>query len=563
MRAMTKRSAARRGGRAATALAVLGIVVVGVAAAPAAADPAFDPVNPVSGPFIESPVIGSQNAQYNDGPSSVEVFGRSVPEGGFLGYSTWVAWFYPFDDTCPVDAGGGASVQFWEFVDATATHTLGAVESWGRGWSSVAEHHGLLIDQPEHLTGPVPGRLQLVCDYGDSIQVLASVPLTIDHDPASVYRTPLQWTLSNIEPGSPARLYAMGFAPGESVRVSLVDSTVETDGVVSQSTVVADGAGAVSASVAVPSGWTPSEYPTLEIYAVGATSRYALTWQVGGDGFDPDLDLSLTASVTFGGSTGRLVRVALEDYSPGASAVVALHSAAAPIVLGTVTVAGDGSAVADLPIPVGVNGEFTLWVGEKTVGYALQSVPLTVGAVSPSFSDVPSSSQFADEISWLASSGVTTGYPDGTFRPLGTVNRDAMAAFLYRFAGSPSFTPPTTSPFSDVSTSNQFYKEITWLASSGVTTGYPDGTFRPLGTVNRDAMAAFLYRFAGSPSFTPPTTSPFSDVSTTNQFFKEITWLADTGVTTGYPDGGFHPLSTVKRDAMAAFLYRFDGLFGE
>jgi hypothetical protein len=72
-----------------------------------------------------------------------------------------------------------------------------------------------------------------------------------------------------------------------------------------------------------------------------------------------------------------------------------------------------------------------------------------------------------------------------------------MAAFLYRFAGKPAFTPPAVSPFSDVTPSTPFYKEITWLASTGITGGFSDGTFRPLGTVKRDAMAAFLFRFDG------------------------------------------------------------------
>jgi hypothetical protein len=180
------------------------------------------------------------------------------------------------------------------------------------------------------------------------------------------------------------------------------------------------------------------------------------------------------------------------------------------------------------------------------------------GLGAPTFSDVAAGSQFEFEITWLASTGITTGYPDGGFHPLSTVNRDAMAAFLYRFAGSPAFTPPTVSPFWDVPKTNQFYKEITWLASTGVTTGYPDGSFRPLGTVNRDAMAAFLFRFAQSPSWwTAPATSPFTDVPTSNQFYKEITWLAYQGISTGYTDGTFRPLGTVNRDAMAAFLYRF------
>lgn len=174
------------------------------------------------------------------------------------------------------------------------------------------------------------------------------------------------------------------------------------------------------------------------------------------------------------------------------------------------------------------------------------------------FWDVLPSRAFASQIAWLASSGVTNGYSDGSFRPLGTVNRDAMAAFLYRFAGSPPFTPPAVSPFSDVTPSTPFYKEITWLSQTGITGGFSNGTFRPGLSVNRDAMAAFLYRFAGKPSFTAPAVSPFTDVTPSTPFYKEITWLASTGVTGGFSDGTFRAGQPVNRDAMAAFLFRFD-----
>ncbi|MCL2595631.1 MAG: S-layer homology domain-containing protein, partial [Promicromonosporaceae bacterium] len=69
-------------------------------------------------------------------------------------------------------------------------------------------------------------------------------------------------------------------------------------------------------------------------------------------------------------------------------------------------------------------------------------------------------------------------------------------------------------------------------------------------------MAAFLFRAAGSPGFTPPATPTFLDVPRTSQFFTEIEWLAQTGITTGWPDGTFRPNSPVERQAMAAFLYR-------
>ncbi|SEF11797.1 Lyzozyme M1 (1,4-beta-N-acetylmuramidase), GH25 family [Arthrobacter alpinus] len=174
------------------------------------------------------------------------------------------------------------------------------------------------------------------------------------------------------------------------------------------------------------------------------------------------------------------------------------------------------------------------------------------------FPDVPAGRLYYKEISWLANVGVTTGWPDGTFRPASPVNRDAMAAFMYRLAGSPAFTPPATSPFPDVATNNMYYKQITWLNSFGVTTGWPDGTFRPLSPVNRDSMAAFMYRLAGSPAFTPPATSPFPDVATNNMYYKEITWLASTGISTGWPDKTFRPLNSIDRDAMAAFMYRLN-----
>lgn len=56
-------------------------------------------------------------------------------------------------------------------------------------------------------------------------------------------------------------------------------------------------------------------------------------------------------------------------------------------------------------------------------------------------------------------------------------------------------TAPATSPFEDVTSSTAFYKEITWLAETGIATGWDDGTYRPVTPINRDAMAAYLYRF--------------------------------------------------------------------
>lgn len=98
---------------------------------------------------------------------------------------------------------------------------------------------------------------------------------------------------------------------------------------------------------------------------------------------------------------------------------------------------------------------------------ALMTITLALLGAAPAqastqrFSDVPPGVQFYDEINWLAEMKVTTGYDDGTYRPLTPVNRDAMAAFLYRLHESPEYAPEGQS-FSDVPAGTQFHTEMEW-----------------------------------------------------------------------------------------------------
>ncbi|MFN3866620.1 MAG: S-layer homology domain-containing protein [Demequina sp.] len=191
---------------------------------------------------------------------------------------------------------------------------------------------------------------------------------------------------------------------------------------------------------------------------------------------------------------------------------------------------------------------------------AVVMVPATAtpsSAATTGFRDVKGNHQFYKEIAWMTQNNITTGYAfDDTFRPKENVSREAFAAFLYRIAGKPAVRLPANSPFKDVPKNAQFYKEIVWLSQQKITTGWSDNTFRPKWTIARDAMAAFLYRFEGRPSFTPPSSSPFKDVPRSQQFYKEITWLAHAKITTGYADNTYRPYSGSSREATAAFLFR-------
>ncbi len=64
----------------------------------------------------------------------------------------------------------------------------------------------------------------------------------------------------------------------------------------------------------------------------------------------------------------------------------------------------------------------------------------------------------------------------------------------YRRQISPA---PGVATFPDVGTGFWAFQEIEALASSGITTGFPDGTFKPTANVTRAQMATFLARALG------------------------------------------------------------------
>ena len=62
------------------------------------------------------------------------------------------------------------------------------------------------------------------------------------------------------------------------------------------------------------------------------------------------------------------------------------------------------------------------------------------------FSDVPESNPFYDEIEGGAENGIIEGFPDGTFRPSNNVTRHEVAAFMARYNNSIHIVTETDSP---------------------------------------------------------------------------------------------------------------------
>lgn len=183
------------------------------------------------------------------------------------------------------------------------------------------------------------------------------------------------------------------------------------------------------------------------------------------------------------------------------------------------------------------------------------------------FSDVSHSTTHAEDIWWLASEEISSGYSDKTFRGTSAVARQDMAAFLWRASNLPSYraSAKDKEAFTDVNEGTSHAQDIWWLAAKGISTGYSDGTFKGQDTVVRQDMAAFLYRLAGSPAYTPSQADKkqFVDVTEKTPHAREIWWMATIGLTQGYGDGTFRPQNAVTRADMAAFMRRFYKAFSQ
>lgn len=188
------------------------------------------------------------------------------------------------------------------------------------------------------------------------------------------------------------------------------------------------------------------------------------------------------------------------------------------------------------------------------------------------FPDVNSGTSHLEDIMWLKSQGITQGYEDGTFKGLNSVYRQDMAAFLRRLAinlgdiEAASWMPSEDdwSCFKDVNRSTPHVEDILWLASTGISEGYEDGTYRPMTQVYRQDMAAFLRRLckhlndSSAINWAPSEGSWrfFKDVNSKTPHVEDILWMGETGISKGYDDGTYRGLTPVYRQDMAAFLHR-------
>lgn len=108
------------------------------------------------------------------------------------------------------------------------------------------------------------------------------------------------------------------------------------------------------------------------------------------------------------------------------------------------------------------------------------------------FTDVPEGFCANNAISVTANAGISSGYPDGTFRGEKTITRGEFAAIAAKFSDKAS----DSVRFSDIS-DHWAADAIGKVAAEGWIKGYADGTFRPDAPITRAEAVTILNAMLG------------------------------------------------------------------
>ncbi len=154
----------------------------------------------------------------------------------------------------------------------------------------------------------------------------------------------------------------------------------------------------------------------------------------------------------------------------------------------------------------------------------------------------------------LYNRGIMKGYEDGSFRGENSITRAELAKTLVEAF---EIAMGEGKAFTDVASTSWYAQYVATAASAGIVTGFEDGSFAPDRAVTRQDAALMLYR-ALSIGRTLPIGYTFftDDLDISDYASGAIRTLGDMGIVGGNADKQFLPLNSITRAEVATIICR-------
>lgn len=156
-------------------------------------------------------------------------------------------------------------------------------------------------------------------------------------------------------------------------------------------------------------------------------------------------------------------------------------------------------------------------------------------------------------INYLYNTLVVNGLPNGTFGVNNNISRKDAALMIARAKNLDLDNISGEASFTDVEVGSYYYEAVVAASDAGFLSGYPDRTFRPDGNLTRAEMASILVKAFGLENRGGDV---FYDVTPGSWQFQPIQTLVTYNITSGYPDGSFRPDNSISRAEFSMLLAR-------
>lgn len=171
------------------------------------------------------------------------------------------------------------------------------------------------------------------------------------------------------------------------------------------------------------------------------------------------------------------------------------------------------------------------------------------------YTDVTAANWYCEAVAYVTDNKLMDGRTETTFAPTANTTRAEFVTALYRLAGSPEVT--VENPFTDVADDAAYRDAVLWAYENKVVEGMTATTFEPGSSIQRQQIAAILYRYVGAEAVEADL-SVFSDASAIQAYANEaMQWMVSTELFKGNADSTINPRGTATRAEVATIIMRF------
>lgn len=183
------------------------------------------------------------------------------------------------------------------------------------------------------------------------------------------------------------------------------------------------------------------------------------------------------------------------------------------------------------------------------------------------FGDLDRSAWYHDGVHYALESGIMSGTDaeKRLFSPDAPTSRAMIVTILWRLEGKPIVHSRLT--FKDVPVDAWYTEAIRWATSTHIAEGYSPASFGPDDPVNREQLAAILYRYGGYigadlKNGSGKTLNRYTDAGEVSDWaVTAMRWAVGAGLISGVSDSRLGPGSSASRAQTATILMRWVRLF--